>query len=136
MRPWTLLCVLVALSADVAAVALLLAGYDLAIPVAVIGSAAAVTAAAGVLLLFNPKRVARVVVPETPAPLSAAAPEPAAPPPVAAPDPPTPPAAALESPDGEPLDNRPWLKLVEESVALFDELDRHRADFDAPRQEV
>ena len=41
-----------------------------------------------------------------------------------------------ESPHAEPLDNRPWLKLVEENVALFDELDRHRADFDAPRREV
>src|SRR5206468_1197992 len=61
--------------------------------------------------------------------------------PVVSPKSAAPSTAALESaepvpPDGEPLDNRPWLKLVEESVALFDELDRHRADFDPGRQEV
>jgi hypothetical protein len=37
---------------------------------------------------------------------------------------------------GDQLDNRPWLALVEECVALFDELDRHAAAFDPPRREV
>ncbi|HKP51299.1 MAG TPA: hypothetical protein VJ183_01460 [Chloroflexia bacterium] len=36
----------------------------------------------------------------------------------------------------DPLDNKPWLGLVEECVALFDELDRHGPGFDPPRQEL
>lgn len=36
----------------------------------------------------------------------------------------------------DPLDNKPWLGLVEECTELFGELDRHRADFDPLRQEV
>ncbi len=34
------------------------------------------------------------------------------------------------------LDDRAWLKLVEECVALFDEMDRHLADFDPKRREL
>jgi hypothetical protein len=129
MRQWTLLCVWTAFVADVAATVLLLAGRDTALPLVAIGSAAAVTAVAGVLLLIKPRSVAHVGA-ETPVPSAVDSPKSV-----------SPSFAALESaepvpPDGEPLDNRPWLKLVEESVTLFDELDRHRADFDAPRQEV
>ncbi len=36
----------------------------------------------------------------------------------------------------DPLDNKAWLRLVEECVDLFDELDRHSSSFDAPRREV
>lgn len=35
-----------------------------------------------------------------------------------------------------PLANAAWLTLVEECVALFDELERHRATFDPARQEL
>lgn len=134
MRLWTLLCVLMAIVADVAAIVVLLAGHDAATLLVVIGSGAAVTAGAGALLIIQPRPAAQASS-ESPV-LSLAL----------APDPPVPSPAALESPepeatereplDGEPLDNGPWVKLVEESVALFDELDRHRVDFDAPRQEV
>ena len=40
--------------------------------------------------------------------------------------------ARPKSPD--PLDDRAWLKLVEESVDVLDELDRHRGSFDEPRR--
>lgn len=136
MRLWTLLCVLIAFVADVAAVVLLLAGHDTSTLLVVIGSGAAVTAGAGVLFVIQ-LRPATLASSESPVLSPAIAPDlpvpsPAAPEPVTA----EPEKAEPEALDGEPLDNRPWLKLVEESVALFDELDRHRVDFDAPRQEV
>lgn len=37
---------------------------------------------------------------------------------------------------GEPLENRPWIKLVEECVELVDELDQHSRSFDGPRREL
>ncbi|MCI0524849.1 MAG: nucleotide exchange factor GrpE [Acidobacteria bacterium] len=35
-----------------------------------------------------------------------------------------------------PLDDRAWLKLAEECVELFDEVDRHLIDFDPKRREL
>jgi hypothetical protein len=145
MRLWTTLCILIALVADVSAVVLLLAGHDEATILVAIGSGAVATAGASVLIIITPRPTAEVVAqflvpsplvsPESPVPLSTA------PEPPGAEAPPAPLSAAseppgAEAPNGEPLDNRPWLKLVEESVALFDELDRHRVDFDPPRLEV
>lgn len=46
------------------------------------------------------------------------------------PPPPLPPKFA------NPLDNGPWLKLVEECVALVDELDRHTDNFDPAQREL
>lgn len=136
MRLWTLLCVLIAIVADTAAIALLLADHDAATLLVVIGSGAAVTVAAGVLLIIQQRPTVQAsseshvlslaIVPDPPV-SSPAAPES---------ETAEPQKAESEALDGEPLENRPWLKLVEESVALFDELDRHRVDFDAPRQEV
>lgn len=37
---------------------------------------------------------------------------------------------------GDPLNNTAWVKLAEECVELFAELDRYQADFDLPRREV
>ena len=108
-------------------------------------SVAALATAGGVWLLIEPRRSERALggvavsnaidnpqrlipnpaSPESGVPNSATAPQSSLVPP-----------AAHESPAGEPLDNKPWLKLVEESVTLLDELDRHRADFDAPRQDL
>jgi hypothetical protein len=124
MRPWTLLCVLIALVADLAAIILLLRGHDAAIVLVVIASAAAVTAGTGGLLVIQPRPAAE---PSTEPPLPSV---------LAPPELPIPSLLAPEPLGSDPLDNKPWLKLVEENVALFDELDRHRADFDAPRQEV
>jgi hypothetical protein len=129
MRLWTLLCVVIAFVADVAAIVLLLLGHEAATLLVVIGSGAVVTVGAGVLLIIKPRPAAQVPV-EPPISSPVVSPESLASSP-AAPEP-----LELEPPDGERLDNRPWKKLVEETVALFDELDRHRADFDAPRQEV
>lgn len=134
MRLWTLLCVLIAFIADVAAIVLLLTDHDAAALLVVTGSGAVVTAGAGVLLIIQLRPAAELSA-GFPVPSPAIASEPALPSP-AAPERPEPEASVPEPLDGELLDNRPWLKLVEESVALFDELDRHRADFDAPRQEV
>ena len=39
-------------------------------------------------------------------------------------------------PEPLPVDDGSWLKLVEESVDLLDELDRHMASFDDPRREL
>ena len=36
----------------------------------------------------------------------------------------------------DPLDNKPWLGVVEECVELFDELARLKANFDPARQEL
>lgn len=36
----------------------------------------------------------------------------------------------------DPLDNKPWLAVVEECVELFDELARLKANFDPARQEL
>lgn len=36
----------------------------------------------------------------------------------------------------DPLENKPWVKLVEECVELVDELDGHARSFDRPRQEL
>jgi hypothetical protein len=129
MRLWTTICILIALVADVSAVVLLLAGHDEATILFVIGSGAVATAGVSVLLMITPRPTAEVVAqflvpsplvsPESQVPLFSAS-EP----------------AGTEAPNGDPLDNRPWLKLVEESVALFDELDRHRVGFDPPRLEV
>jgi len=44
--------------------------------------------------------------------------------------------APVKPPPVSLLDNRAWLKLAEECVALFDELDRHRNDFDPQRREL
>lgn len=45
-----------------------------------------------------------------------------------------PPPLPLEA--ASPLDNKPWLKLVEECVELLDELDRHMDNFDPARREL
>lgn len=37
---------------------------------------------------------------------------------------------------GSPLEDGPWMKLVEECVEVLDELDEHMESFDAPRREV
>jgi len=36
----------------------------------------------------------------------------------------------------DPLNDKRWLKLVEECVGLFDDLDSHLASFDPPRQQL
>lgn len=36
----------------------------------------------------------------------------------------------------DPLDNKPWIKLAEECVELFDELDRQNKFFDPARREI
>jgi hypothetical protein len=55
-----------------------------------------------------------------------------APPQVAPPPVSLPPAVATYA----SLDDKRWLSLVEESVALFDDLDRHHAQFDPSSQEL
>jgi molecular chaperone GrpE (heat shock protein) len=40
-----------------------------------------------------------------------------------------------QAPSEDPLDNRPWVQLVEECVGLFDELDRLRPDLDVACQD-
>lgn len=46
------------------------------------------------------------------------------------------PITEIFSNDDDPLDNRQWVDLVEESVELIDELDRYFDSFDAPRKEL
>jgi hypothetical protein len=36
----------------------------------------------------------------------------------------------------DPLDNKPWIKLVEEGVDLFDELDSHQEGLDPAGREI
>jgi hypothetical protein len=38
--------------------------------------------------------------------------------------------------DDDPLNNKPWVKLVDECVRLYGELDAEKSEFDPPRQEV
>jgi hypothetical protein len=128
MRLWTLLSIVIGFVAQVTAIVLLLGGYDAATLLVTIALGAAVMTGAGMLLVTKPPPAAQFSA-DSPVSSSVISPECSV----------TSPAAELEDdelPDGDPLDNLPWLKLIEENVALFDELDSHRADFDAPRQEL
>lgn len=40
------------------------------------------------------------------------------------------------SPAADPLENKPWVGLVEECVAVIEDLERHMDDFDEPRREI
>jgi hypothetical protein len=129
MRLLTVLCILIAIVADVAAAVLLLPSQDAASLVVILGSVAAMAAAAGVIQIIKTRPPAEVAA-EAPVPILKRSP-------VSPLDMPLVPAQTIEeAPGGELLDNRPWMKLVEEIIALFDELDRHRIDFDATRLEV
>lgn len=123
MRPWILPCLITGLVADTVAFGLWLAGLGPTTVAIAVGLGAASTAGAAASLRAG-------VSTGAPTPL-----DPAAPPPVVVADP-DPVAYGSGRPAGEPLDNRPWLSLAEEAVALVDELERHRADFDETRAEV
>lgn len=44
--------------------------------------------------------------------------------------------SSLPNPCRDPIDNKPWMKLVEECADLFDELDRHMDALDPERREM
>jgi hypothetical protein len=48
----------------------------------------------------------------------------------------TSPALPLPRESASPLDNKPWIKLVEECVELLDELDRNLGNFEPARREL
>jgi hypothetical protein len=132
MRIGTLVCVLIGLLADVAAIVLLLAGEDASTLLIALACGAGAAAGAGILLVVKPRAITTEIA-ESSVRAAAVSREATDPAPTA--EEPSEP-LAREAQDDEALDNRPWLKLVEENVALFDELDRHRSAFDPARQEV
>jgi hypothetical protein len=125
MSQWTFLCILGGFVADLAAIVLLLTGGGGGASAPIVISLGAVASAGAGALLMIKQRSAASAAAESPVPPS-----------VVSLESPAASVAAPELPGGDPLDDKPWLNLVEENVALFDELDRQRADFDVPRQEV